>query len=326
MKCKLLRFTHVSWLSCIAFLVVCAPALALANRARFWWQEFLVNNALLLFIPCLGACLYICLRRSSGRSSLLLKGLAVVLFVYHGGFLISVLSPYVTADPQLERMRGSVLGEFSVGYIERFESLSQIMQFSDRDNPQILVVHDFPLNALSEMQDIFSDAQVVLNGPDMGILIATKFPVSKQIAPTLGLHAYAGRVLQIRVNKQLKLLLGVLALQPSKNSESLERNRITSRRLATVMRNGEGPRMALLSLSATPLSQFSYIFQDQTDMTSLFYNIGWRGYLTPDKKFGFRELHNIFVSPDMACGMTRVSSDKIENKLIECTVWSTMET
>lgn len=280
----------------------------------------------MLSIPCLVACLYICLQRPKGRRFFLLKAFAVVLFIYHGAFLISVLSPYVTLDSQPDKAQGGVLGEFSVGYIERFKSLSQLEQFSDRYKPQILVVHDCPLDALSEIQTRFLYAEMALNGSDKGILIATKIPVSKQVAPTLGLHAYAGRVLQIRVNEQLKPLLGVLALQPSKNSESLERNRITSRRLATVMRNAKGPRMALLSLSATPFSQFSYIFQEQTDMRSLFFNIGWREYLTLYKKFGFRELHNIFVSPDMACGMTRVSSDKSANKLIDCTVWSTMET
>lgn len=300
-----------------AFLLVFVPVIALTNRARFWWQELIVNHALLLIVSSVGSVVYLCLRSRARPAYRCVQVLSLMLLTYHVVFVGHVLSPYVTGSP---RQTGDGQERLSLAYIQRFSSLPGLLEFSDRFNPHILITQDFPIAHVSAVKGRFRYMKVASDDNDRGILIASRFSILDDVAKNLGVNAYPGAVMRIRVNRSFAPLLGVLALRPSRNQESLERNRITSRRLASVMRNGVGPRIAVLGLSATPWSQFSYIFQEQTDMKSVLEHIGWREYIAIDKPFGIKTLHNIFVSPELHCvrAMKEVALD--EQILVSCQV------
>ncbi len=303
--------------SAIAFLLVFVPVLALANRARFWWQELIVNHALWLLVSSVAAVSYLCLRSRPGIAYRCVQAVSLMLLVYHVVFVGHLLLPYVTgALRQVDDDRERV----SLAYIQRFSSLPDLLEFSIRFNPHILIAQDFPISKVAAVKERFPHIRVASGDNIRGILIASTFSVSDDIATNLGVGAYPGMVVRIQVNQTFAPLLGVLALKPSRNQESLERNRITSRRLASVMRNGVGPRMALLDLSTTPWSQFSYIFQEQTDMKSMLEHLGWREYIAIGRPYGIKTLHNIFASPEFNCIRAMPEGIQDERMLVSCQV------
>lgn len=312
-----LRLVTLFFPPALAFLLVFVPVIALANRARFWWQELIVNHALLLLVSSVASVAYLCLRSRPRPAYRCVQVLSLMLLTYHAVFVGHLLSPYVTGS---RRQAGDGQERLSLGYIQQFSSLPDLLQFSDRFNPHILIAQDFPISNRAAVAERFPYTKVASNDNLRGILIASRFSVLDDVATSLGVSAYPGAVVRIRVNRSFAPLLGVLALKPSRNQESLERNRITSRRLASVMRNGVGPRIAVLGLSTTPWSQFSYIFQEQTDMKSMLEHSGWREYIAIDKPYGIKTLHNIFVSPELNCvrAMKEVALD--EQMLVSCQV------
>lgn len=89
----------------------------------------------------------------------------------------------------------------------------------------------------------------------------------------LGVGAMPGGLVKVRIDSH-SLELGVLALQPSFSKDAFERNRISARRLASLMRASDATRVVVGSFNATPFSQFVSVYLQQARMRSVFFGQG----------------------------------------------------
>ena len=62
-----------------------------------------------------------------------------------------------------------------------------------------------------------------------------------------------------------------MTLLPALSRQSLESSRITSRRLASIMRSSSAPRIVFAQFNTTPFSQVRSIYSDQVKLLSLDY-------------------------------------------------------
>jgi hypothetical protein len=115
----------------------------------------------------------------------------------------------------------------------------------------------------------------------------------------LGFDALPGGVVSLAMPDEGEFELGVLMLERSHDKASFERNRISSRRLSSLMRNSQQRRIVVGNLNTTPFSMLSSIFNEQSGMRSLVFQSGFvntLGVLSLNSHvFG----RNVFVSRDM---------------------------
>lgn len=304
----------------VVAVLICITPLALANRARFWWQELIVNYALLLLIPSILAFCYLCSQRLTGCIGLLIKLIAAIFTVYHILFVGKLLYPYSSMAFDGSVSSADALTRFSIGYIERFSSWSEVRLFIERNTPDILIVQDFPRSQESVVPKVFGEQYTIFEGNHLGILVVSQHPIVDVVYSNLGILSHAGGVIRVKIAEGIEPLLGVMALEPSKSADIFERNRVTSRRMASILRNTPGYRLAFLRIASSPFSQFAYVFQQQTDMKSLLYNIGLWDYIRLGKQYGFGTLHNMYHSPDMNCVTTREQTLSESKWLCVCSV------
>ncbi len=289
----------------VTALFICITPLSLANRARFWWQELVVNYALVLLIPSVVAFCYLCLQKLPGRFGLLIKVFCGIVTAYHILFVGKLLYPYASflSDGRVSSI--SATTQFSIGYLEGFSSWSDVLRFVEQRNSDILIVQDFPKSYENNLTKLFKETFVLSKGGARGILVASQHPIVEVVSSDLGILSHPGGAIRIKIAEGFEPLLGVMALEASMNADIFERNRVTSRRMASILRNTPGYRLAFLRLASAPFSQFAYVFQEQTDMKSFLYDIGLGSYIRLGKRYGFGSLHNMYHSPDMNCVTTR---------------------
>jgi hypothetical protein len=114
----------------------------------------------------------------------------------------------------------------------------------------------------------------------------------------LGIEAFPGGVFVLQQEGSAAIEIGVMRLERSISSEVFERNRVTSRRLASLMRNSDEPRLVVAQFGTTPFSQLMAIYPKQARLRSLMFGmelskmfeIAWPALVSPGS--------NIFVSRD----------------------------
>jgi hypothetical protein len=131
------------------------------------------------------------------------------------------------------------------------------------------------------------------------ISIASKISFATDKISELGLLAFPGGVISLNIPGYRRVELGVMALEPSLSGESFERNRVTARRLSSLMRNSIETRIVAASFNTTPFSQIASIYTEQTRMRSLMFGLGLLktyNMLNPWSSFTYS---NVFVSKDI---------------------------
>lgn len=288
----------------IALFISITP-LSLANRARFWWQELVVNYALVLVLPSVFAFCYLCFQKLPGRIGLLITTLCGILTAYHILFVGKLLYPYASILPDNRVSSMPATSQFSLGYLESFSTWSDVSRFAEQSTSDIVIIQDFPKSYEGKVSKLFRETYFISKGDATGILVASQYPIIEVVSSDLGILSHPGGAIRIKIAEGFEPLLGVMALESSVNADIFERNRVTSRRMASILRNTPGYRLAFLRLASAPFSQFAYVFQEQTDMKSFLYDIGLGSYLHLGKRYGFGSLDNMYHSPDMKCVTTR---------------------
>lgn len=292
-------------------------ALCIANRPRFWWQEEVCSRAL-YWLPCALAAFWFLarevLRGSAGRTWL--RGGALVCYGYVLAFMFWKLVPYMhysswprVADDSGVRLRGIWVDSWSAAdrvaeleYIITSKQPSVVMLagIAPSEALRASLFETFPYRARTATVD-------PVNGEQPSIAIASKIPFEIEGIDQLGLEALPGGVFPLRLSNGAVLDLGVMALTPSDSQPTFERNRITSRRLSSLMRNSRAPRIVAAQFSTTPFSQFMAVYSEQTKMRSLMYGIGLLKTVDMNNPLSFSTESDVYVSRDI----TRLAFERI---------------
>jgi len=305
----------------VAYLLVCFAgyfvALCIANRPRFWWQEVLCSRAL-YWLPFAFAAVWFLVRGvvREGAERAWLRGGALACFVYAIAFALWKIVPYVyyshwssVADDSGARMRGIWVDSWSAAdrvaelgrtITSKQPSVVMIAGIAPNDALRDPLFETFPYRARTATVD-------PVDGELPSIAIASKIPFAAGSIDQLGLEALPGGVFPLQLSNSAVLELGVMALMPSDSQAAFERNRITSRRLSSLMRNSKAPRVVAAQFYTTPFSQFMAVYPEQTKMRSLMYGIGLYKTVDMNNPLSNSTESNVFVSRDI----TRLEFERI---------------
>ncbi len=248
------------------------------NYPRFWWQE-LVCSATFLWLPIvlLSVALSV-VRLYHGAARTWLSVLTASVGSYVVGQTLMISWPYVVGITQVRLANDEGIG-IGIFHAQVGASPQQRKLFEEKVrelSPSILVISGtvdaivaqgsllerFPYSLGSSMQN-----------PEPLVLLS-QFPLLPESQSDLGFGALAGLYSKIAIEKDVVLEFGTVALEGSFSSQSFERSRVSSRRLASLMRNSISPRMVVGDFVATPLSQIVSMYNRQARMRSVFYGEG----------------------------------------------------
>jgi hypothetical protein len=171
----------------------------------------------------------------------------------------------------------------------RDDSPAQIVAAVKRYNPELLLVAGSNLESLSKLiPDIgFAEVVQVDSVDNKSIFIASAGPFRPEKVSNLGVNSWPGGVFSQSLPDGSEIQIGVITLERSSNQGRFERNRVTARRLSSIMRDSDKTRLVVGQFSATPFSQFVSVYSEQAKMNSLMFGRWMMGTV------------NIFASKDV---------------------------
>jgi hypothetical protein len=303
------RVLHV--LVCLAGFLA---ALCVANRPRFWWQELFCTAGLYWFAPAILALLYLgC--SLSGRSDS--SGILRTRRAAHYWLLIGAICcyGYVTVHMGIIMAPYLYYGSWSatrevlgpeLGFLwlegrsesDRVEDLSKLLA---RTTPTVVIMSgygDLDSQRLSDLRD-YPYLQRTASQERGGITLFSKIPFGNQVTDSLGIEALPGGVFVLQPSETESIEVGVLALARSTSRGIFERNRVTARRLSSLMRNSGAPRVVVGQFGTTPFSQLMSVYPQQARMRSLMFGIGLLKTFDMNNPFIALTDSNVFVSTDL---------------------------
>jgi hypothetical protein len=290
--------------------------LAVANRPRFWWQELFQNYTLVWVFPALLA-VYALLQnmRRTGRFSWVTV-LVVIAYLYAVLQMVHRVRRYIHfahwAVPQ------SATVSVSGVWIDSFSSAAEsevLTQIVSRYSPTLVMVHSEGLG--SSLLDVPPLAKYPFHAStapsaDGTITVFSKLPFTTPQMTDLGFEALPGGLITLKLSQGQALELGVLALTRSVDTASFERNRITSRRLSSLMRNSSAHRIVVGNFNSTPFSMLSSIYNEQAGMHSLVFGGSFAQVFSALSGFSSSGGRNVFVARD--CGKERFEFIKVPHR------------
>jgi hypothetical protein len=285
-------------------------ALCVANRPRFWWQELFASLAL-YWLP-LAAIAFAWLARfvfsqplkvTRGAASWGVLG-ALGCYGYVIVFMGCKLAPYLFYDrwpAQVSQGSATVSGLW-IDQWGRGDSISALQALVTRKAPMVLMVsgENSAVELLGAMTERFPN-QVRTQCTDGDVIsVFSQLPFGAQQFDNLGVEAFPGGVFSLQVHDGRQIELGVMALSRSTSQELFERNRITARRLSSLMRNSREPRIVAAQFSTTPFSQLMALYPEQARLRSLMFGAGLHKTFNMEHPFVITTDSNIFVSRDFA--------------------------
>jgi hypothetical protein len=229
---------------------------------------------------------------------------AVLTHLFVIGYVVSSVKPYLTFNrwPHVVSEHSAQLSLVYVDGWSKDDRVGEFLSLVEERKPSLVVLSGRDVGpamaALSSEQ--FPYRSHTRQSDDGEISIASVVSLAPDVIEGLGFNAYPGGVVTLQLTPSKVVQLGVLMMEPSFSKEQFERDRISTRRLATLMRNSEDTRVVLANFNATPFSQFTSMYIDQARMRSLLFG---RGLL---KTFDLRTplihllVSNALVSRDVA--------------------------
>jgi hypothetical protein len=132
------------------------------------------------------------------------------------------------------------------------------------------------------------------------LLVLSQFEPSEESRVSLGLDALPGLFLSLQVPQVGPVLLGALDLIPAASQDDFFASKVTSRRLATLMRYREEPRIVAGNFNATPFAPLVNMYRRQLSMRSVMFGQGLIRTFDRTGPLVRLTLDNAFVSKDVA--------------------------
>jgi hypothetical protein len=279
-------------------------ALCLANRPRYWWQELFCSFALYWYPFALVALVWllraIC-RRGGERSWI--SAAALCCYAYISVYVIVITAPYFFYNKwQIARSDG---GEALSGlWIEcgsNRDTSSEIERLIERRDPTIVLISGVSSLELLEIDSLSRFVHRTRSASDEkgGLRLFSRLPFGLHITDNLGIEAFPGGVFVLEPQGMIPIEVGVMTLDRSTSQSIFERNRVTARRLASLMRNSHAPRVVVAQFGTTPFSQLMNLYAEQTRMRSLMFGIGLHKTFDMENPLVAVTDSNVFVSRDL---------------------------
>lgn len=263
-------------------------ALCILNRPRFWWQEQIVAFTPYWIAFAIVAAIWLirALCRSlpgafKGSLLAILRKLYLAISVCCYGYVLAVTSyralPYIYyPSSHKHTLPGSASATFKILWIDGLSSedtLAETKALRAIKEVDLSVVSSAPRSKLHprvlEGVPLFASAPFVERSAGGEIALYSRLPFGSRRLTNLGVAALPGALFEVLLREDLTIELGVMTLLPALSAESLERSRITSRRLASLMRSSQGLRVVLAQFNTTPFSQLRGIYLDQARLAPL---------------------------------------------------------
>ena len=131
------------------------------------------------------------------------------------------------------------------------------------------------------------------------VLVLSKLEIGPESKTSLGIEALPALFLSMRSVRGDKLLFGVLDLLPADSQQDFFKSKVTSRRMATLMRYAPESRIVVGNFAATPFSPIVAMYTRQVRLRSVMFGHGlFRTFDTTDPLVRLT-LDNAFVSKDL---------------------------
>ena len=285
-----------AWLLALTALAICH-----LNHPRLWIQDLLCSVSL-YWIPIVGlgffAVLWRCFRTRS-CSLVLLYALVVQ------GFLIyrvsSLASPYLSFSrwASIEPERGVDLEMLLVHADLGSAGQQKLASLASARAPAIVVLLG-QAEQIARAREAFPPFPFQAESSPAGLLVLSRFEPDSESRMSLGLDSLPGLFLNLRVPGAKQFLLGALDLLPAASQDDFFASKVTSRRLATLMRYRDEPRIVLGNFSATPFAPLVNMYPRQLGLRSVMYGRGlFRTFDLADPLIRLT-LDNAFVSRDIS--------------------------
>ncbi len=285
-----------------SWLLVCtALAICHLNHPRLWIQDILCSVSLYWLPAVLAgfvAVLWRCIRTAS-CSLILLYALVVQ------GFLVyrvsALASPYLHFSrwAAIESSRSVDLPmllshtDFTPGGAQRLAGIVSAQA------PGIIILVG-QREQLMRAQESLPAYPFVVESEPAGLLVLSRFEPSEESRVSLGLDSLPGLFLNLKVPEVGPVLLGALDLIPAASQDDFFASKVTSRRLATLMRYRKEPRIVVGNFNATPFAPLVNMYRRQLSMRSVMFGQGFIRTFDLTEPFVRLPLDNAFVSKDVA--------------------------
>jgi hypothetical protein len=272
-----MRVLRWGWFSLLCFILFCQ-----LNHGRFWWQE-LVCSFTLYWAPLVVIGLYITLyrfRRGYARDArlpwfLLTSSLhlSIVLIV------ASLGRPYVYFErwPALVGKHVSQVGVLVAPFFDGDAAVHRLQSMIHEYRPDIVVMmgNGDALRHIKESHE-FPFVQERNSAKHTGIVIVSKFPFREGRRDGGGFGALPALYEELSLPDGTILEFGALLLSPVTDQEAFEDNKVTARRIATLVRNSSRHRIVVGSFFGSPFSKIVSLYTRQGRLRSVMFGRGFR--------------------------------------------------
>jgi hypothetical protein len=280
------------------------------NYPRFWWQELLCGATGVWLPLTLLLVVRAAIRLYRNERHGWISVLVAFLGSYTIGQSVMIAWPYLVNSDRVKLSKDEVipvriLHAHSSSALQEAEALQDIVY---QLHPDIVVVAG--ASGLGEIEiSLRGRLSYVLHSADQStpvIRLFSRFPLLNESRSELGLGALSGIYSKIALDDDVVFEFGAVSLQSSRSLDSFEQSRVTSRRLASLMRNSISPRMVVGDFMATPLSQIVSMYNRQARMRSVFYGQGVSTFARIQSVMRPIENVNAFVSAGVEVTDTRM--------------------
>lgn len=279
------------WLTLLSCLAVCH-----LNHPRLWIQDLLCSVSLywiplvvLGFVAVLARCI---------RARACSIGFLYALIVQ--GILIArvgtIAKPYIAYSS--EAGQGIDIPVLFAHVDFTAEGLPKLATETARRAPSLVVLvgeHE----QLAVAREALQGFPFVLESTPEGLLVLSRFEPQDGSQKGLGVGALPGAFLKLRVPQVGTMLFGALSLIPAASQDDFFLSKVTSRRLATLMRYQSEPRVVVGDFNASPFAPLVNMYPRQLGFRSVMYGQGLVRTFDLEEPMVRLTLDNAFVSKDI---------------------------
>jgi hypothetical protein len=288
------RMLRWLWTPFLCFILFCQ-----LNHGRFWWQE-LVCSFTLYWAPVVGVGLVVTLYRyKRNRRGL---PLLLVMSTLHLSVLFIVVSlarPHVYFGkwPSMVGKHVSQVGVLVAPFFDSETASARLDVLIHEYQPDVVVMMSNG-NAVQRTKEsrMFPFVQEHTAQRGGGIAILSKFPFRETKRDGVGFGALPAMYEQLSLPDGSTLEFGALLLSPITNQSAFEDNKVTARRIVTLVRNSSRHRIVVGSFFGSPFSKIVSLYTRQGRLRSVMFGRGFRNTWDVQNPFLKLPADHAFVS------------------------------
>ena len=251
---------------------------SLFTYPRVWWQDLVHGFSMALVPPLLVATIVHikALFKRGPRLALIIALALEIACVVRVGW---VVRPYVIYSTELEK-RGTHVARPHFLLVDGTLPIvnpAGLEKVRKEFLPELVVV--LGANSLSSpVSKSFGNYPYHLSSEEVfggRVDIHSMWPFGLPVLRSLGVDAYPGALAMVHIAPDLELEVGALDLQVPEGHLDYERSRISARRLASMLRYSDYPRVVFGGFRVPATSPTTTVYSEQLRLKSVFFNRGF---------------------------------------------------